>query len=153
MHLGQRCARERELGVQLQRPFVELLGDFPIVTEIAGAGRDELLRRLAGVVCAGAPLGGPGAPPEETASRYGGDVFAVLIPGVEPEVARVCAERIRAGVERLGPSTAVTVSASVAVSPEDGVTQQALIDAAERALRAAKGAGGNRVHGGGDPAA
>lgn len=72
---------------------------------------------------------------------------ALLLPQTERPRALETAERLRAGVERLElPGRArVTMTVSVALFPEHGGSEQALIQAGERALREAKAAGGNRV--------
>jgi diguanylate cyclase (GGDEF)-like protein len=84
------------------------------------------------------------------ASRYGGEEFALLLPGYDAERARGHAEAIRERVRalrvrhdghELGP---VTVSLGVASVPEHGVPG-GLLRAADLALRAAKRAGRDRV--------
>jgi diguanylate cyclase (GGDEF)-like protein/putative nucleotidyltransferase with HDIG domain len=81
--------------------------------------------------------------------RYGGDEFAILLPGAPLEVAREVARRLQAAVARLrspvrtDPETtmAVTVSAGVASAPVHGDTAQSLVAAADRALFAARRSG------------
>jgi diguanylate cyclase (GGDEF)-like protein len=47
----------------------------------------------------------------DTAARYGGEGFAVLLPGADPDAARVVAERVRQAVAALDLSDRpVTVS-------------------------------------------
>lgn len=99
---------------------------------------DHLLRRVARLL---APL--------ETAARYGGDRFAVLLAGVEREGALATAEQVRVDAEKVGHSAdspgSFTLSAGVATFPDQGEDEEALVDAAERALSQAKKAGGNRI--------
>ncbi|AKU25122.1 GGDEF domain-containing protein [Massilia sp. NR 4-1] len=91
--------------------------------------------------------------PGDLAARYGGEEIGVLLPNTDAEGARAVAERIRAAVEALQmphPGSrfqVVTVSAGVAaIKPQRGVDQPgALVEAADRALYAAKSAGRNRV--------
>jgi diguanylate cyclase (GGDEF)-like protein/putative nucleotidyltransferase with HDIG domain len=86
----------------------------------------------------------------DVVGRYGGDEFAILLPGAPLEVAREVARRLQAAVARLrspvrsDPETtmAVTVSAGVASSPAHAETAESLIAAADRALFAARRAGG-----------
>jgi len=85
--------------------------------------------------------------PLDIAARYGSNRFALLLPQTEQPRALETAERLRASAERLElPGRAhVTLSVSVALFPDHGTSEQALIQAGERALRDAKAAGGNRV--------
>jgi diguanylate cyclase (GGDEF)-like protein len=86
-------------------------------------------------------------------ARYGGEEIGILLPNTGIEGARAVVERIRAAVENLqmphggSPFGVVTLSAGVAtISPQRGVHQAAmLIEAADKALYAAKSAGRNQV--------
>ena len=107
-----------------------------------GAGDDvlrEVARRLQATLRA-----------TDLAARYGGEEFAVLLPETTLETAREAAERIRLAVgeapikTRRGPAN-VTLSAGVAVLDEQMQELKALLEAADAALYAAKGAGRNRV--------
>ena len=86
----------------------------------------------------------------DVCTRFGGEEFAVMMPGGTAESAGAIAERIRQRVEayqRSEPDLAdlrVTASIGVAVSPP-GVTASDLIERADRALYHAKKAGKNRV--------
>src|SRR6266550_2784399 len=83
----------------------------------------------------------------DTASRYGGDEFAVILPDTDARAARLVAERI---CDKVGASDApikVTVSgglADLSLAPR-GSSEAGLIAAADRALYLAKGRGGNCV--------
>lgn len=86
---------------------------------------------------------------EDVLARYGGEEFCVILRGISLEDAGVLAERIRAAVEvhvyRSG-STEIRATASLGVAEFDGEGEaSALIEAADSALYAAKGAGRNRV--------
>ena len=86
----------------------------------------------------------------DVCTRFGGEEFAVMMPGGTVESAGTIAERIRQRVDayqRSEPHLAglrVTASIGVAVSPP-GVTARDLIERADRALYHAKKAGKNRV--------
>jgi diguanylate cyclase (GGDEF)-like protein len=78
----------------------------------------------------------------DTAARYGGDEFAVVLPEAGPDMASRVVSRIR---ERLAAEVevpALSVSAGVAAFPEDGDTPEKLLAAADRALYGMKRHGG-----------
>ena len=87
----------------------------------------------------------------DSAYRYGGDEFAILLPERDFAAARGVAERVRQGVEGLkiplegGGNVAVTVSVGIAICPDDGASAQKLVAAADAALYEAKRGGRNRV--------
>ena len=91
--------------------------------------------------------------------RWGGDEFAILIPGSGASNATQSAERVRQQVERyrptadppLPPNVHVTVSIGGAVLTRDGSSQE-LVAAADRALYRAKESGKNCVRVGDDVA-
>ena len=88
----------------------------------------------------------------DTAARYGGDEFVVLLPETDPTGAFVLAEKIRIGVNELDlglPDDAVRPSLSVGVVsyPDDGGTADELMISADRAMYTSKRAGKNRVTG------
>ena len=79
-------------------------------------------------------------------ARYGGEEFAVLLPGVSAVEAFAIAETIRLKVEQWAEDPAVTtVSIGVAsMTPTAAVDWSNLIEAADRALYAAKANGRNQ---------
>jgi diguanylate cyclase (GGDEF)-like protein len=86
----------------------------------------------------------------DEASRFGGEEFALILPGTDEAGALRLAERVRDGVEKAqlvfeGARLSVTVSLGVGVWPSDGKDEETLLAAADRALYAAKQAGRNRV--------
>jgi len=84
----------------------------------------------------------------DIASRYGGDEFAVLLPGATETEALQVAERIRSEVES-GELTDATISVSLGVAtfPTDACDAENLMLMADRRLYAAKALGRNRVCG------
>jgi diguanylate cyclase (GGDEF)-like protein len=87
----------------------------------------------------------------DSAYRYGGEEFAVLLPERDFAAARGVAERVLQAVEGLeiplqgGGKVAVTVSVGIAICPDDGTSAQKLVAAADAALYEAKRGGRNRV--------
>ncbi|MEO5986171.1 MAG: GAF domain-containing protein [Candidatus Limnocylindria bacterium] len=79
--------------------------------------------------------------------RYGGDEFALILPGTSISEAEWVGERIRAavaGLTAVGPSP-VTITIGVAGTPDDATDRAGLIEAADVALFFGKRAGENRV--------
>jgi diguanylate cyclase (GGDEF)-like protein len=79
--------------------------------------------------------------------RYGGDEFALLLPGTDEETARQIAERVRLAIAAIRSSGAAPITASVGLgtSPRDAQSADALAAATDSALYLAKGYGGDRV--------
>jgi diguanylate cyclase (GGDEF)-like protein len=83
-------------------------------------------------------------------ARYGGEEFAVILPQIDAVSVMPIAERIRAGVEALPAppdGSTVTISIGAAIYPFDGLTADALFQAADERLYEAKKLGRNRVVG------
>lgn len=108
---------------------------------------DTCLKAVAGTVADAHRRAG------EVVARFGGEEFAVLLPGVSQENARAAAEDLRQRVQRLdlphpGSSVASVVTVSVGVAwvlPEGEGSVTDLLVAADRSLYRAKAAGRNRV--------
>ncbi|WP_461210328.1 GGDEF domain-containing protein [Desulfocurvus sp. DL9XJH121] len=86
----------------------------------------------------------------DSLARFGGDEFAVLLPGTQAEAARDIAERIRRRVETDILDTgeariACTVSIGCATHPGGLATPAQLIERADTALYEAKQRGRNRL--------
>lgn len=86
----------------------------------------------------------------DSVGRYGGEEFGVLLPRAEPEGVKRKAERLRATVEAETFSVGVenlrlTVSIGMGHFPRDGRTVSEVVEAADRALYAAKEGGRNRI--------
>ena len=86
------------------------------------------------------------------AARYGGEEFVLLLPDTSLAAALDIAERLRGSVaaleigHRFAPCGHVTVSIGVAaLTPTHGEGPQALLEAADTGLYAAKRNGRNRV--------
>jgi len=87
----------------------------------------------------------------DSLARYGGEEFAAILPGTTVEEAQVVAERLRESVAGLavetlpGRTCQLTVSVGIAFTGRDGVTPEAMLREADRALYEAKRGGRNQV--------
>jgi diguanylate cyclase (GGDEF)-like protein len=82
----------------------------------------------------------------DSIARTGGEEFTILLPGASEHEAYLVAERMRVTVERefSGDPVPLTFSFGVATYPEHGRSADAVIEAADQALYAAKALGRNR---------
>jgi len=105
---------------------------------------DRVLRGVGEVIAAGVRR-------IDTAARYGGDEFVVLLPETDPTGAFVLAEKIRLGVHELSidlPGVAhPSISIGVVSYPGDGKTADELMISADNAMYSSKRAGKDRVTG------
>ncbi len=87
----------------------------------------------------------------DIACRYGGDEFLLILPRASKEITAERAEEWRTGFESLGTiygekALQTTISLGVAVYPLDGITTEAVVQAADQAMYLAKKTlGRNRV--------
>jgi diguanylate cyclase (GGDEF)-like protein len=83
-------------------------------------------------------------------ARFGGEEFVCLLPRSQPAGLKIKAEQIRQRIANnsfvVGLETIqITISIGIAHFPQDGRTPQAIMEAADRALYAAKHAGRNCI--------
>jgi diguanylate cyclase (GGDEF)-like protein len=74
----------------------------------------------------------------DTAARYGGDEFAVVLPETGPEAAKLVAQRICDNIANDGMGPLLSVSIGVAVYPRDGERIEALLHTADVAMYSMK---------------
>jgi diguanylate cyclase len=74
----------------------------------------------------------------DTATRYGGDEFAIILPETTVAGARLVASRIRNRLATDSLQPALSTSIGVALYPQDGETMEALLRTADRELYAMK---------------
>ncbi len=106
---------------------------------------DEVLRALGAVIRTSIRT-------VDSAYRYGGDEFVVLLPETDIVGAFVVAEKIRGGAEEVGMAmsgheSVTSVSIGLVSHPEDGLSAEELITAADRAMYQAKRLGKNQISG------
>ena len=106
---------------------------------------DEVLRALGSVIRTSIRTA-------DSAYRYGGDEFVVLLPETDIVGAFVVAEKIRGGAEEVGmamtgPEPVTSVSIGLVSHPEDGLSAEELMSAADRAMYQAKRLGKNQISG------
>ena len=149
-HFDQRLNAEFKRAIREQTPIALVMIDVDYFKRfndhhghVAG---DACLQRVAEAV-----LGGQRRP-GDLAARFGGEEFAILLPGTDTDGALAVAEAVRAAIAGAGyehgasPLRSVTVSAGVyGCIPARGKQARSLIEAADRGLYQAKAEGRNRV--------
>jgi len=145
-----RLRDELERATRYELPLTLLMIDvdhFKLYNDTHGhpAG-DKVLRTLA-TVLAGSQLRST-----DTAFRFGGEEFTVIMPHTDPASALVSAERVRAAVEAAvfpdgsdQPLGRVTISIGYACFPTQAADARELVARADLALYEAKRLGRNRV--------
>src|SRR6185369_7865383 len=132
---------QRELGTAIASaegaPFALLMLDldaFKGFNDTCGHPAGDALLAAVGAAMRSATRAG------DALYRYGGDEFAVILPGASRVDAFEVVERIRRGVAAVPSPTGprVTISAGVACYPEDGATKDELVEAADQSLYLAK---------------
>ena len=136
-------ARAERLGGPTALVFADL-DDFKAVNDLHGHPAGDA------VICAFAELLRESVREIDTAGRFGGEEFVLLLPGTDAAGATNVAERVRAALAKRvivtpgGAAIRITASFGVATAPPLAEAA-ALISAADRALYGAKNAGKNRV--------
>jgi diguanylate cyclase (GGDEF)-like protein len=142
--IEEEIERARRYGLDLALLLADI-DDFKQINDSLGhlAG-DYLLRQIAEVLKRSVRV-------FDVCTRFGGEEFAILMPGSGPGNAMIVAERIRSRVEAasreegpLPPHLRITISLGLTVLAADASAQE-LLARADRALYRAKAAGKNCV--------
>jgi diguanylate cyclase (GGDEF)-like protein len=148
--LGKEVSRSNRCGRVLGLMFVDIDNFKSINGKLGHKHGDELLKGIADIL-RGESQGSDihfRLRKHDIAARHGGDEFVLMLPETTKGGTATTAERLRNCIEQydFGPGLpSVTVSIGLAALPVDGSERDVLIDAADRALRAAKNFGRNRV--------
>jgi diguanylate cyclase (GGDEF)-like protein len=147
--LKNRLALEHEIHVEVERTLRAenelsiVIGDLDhfkaVNDELGHRAGDEALVRIGQILHTRRRAG-------DSVARTGGEEFTILLPGASEHEAYLVAERLRATVERefADHPVPLTFSFGVATYPEHGRDADAVIEAADQALYAAKALGRNR---------
>jgi diguanylate cyclase (GGDEF)-like protein len=142
--IEEEIERARRHGLELALLMIDV-DDFKHANDTLGhVGGDYVLKHVAEIFKRSVRV-------FDVCTRYGGEEFAILMPGSSMDNALVVAERIRSRVESgsrdegpLPPYVRITVSLGLAVLGEE-TSSTDLIARADRALYRAKAEGKNRV--------
>jgi diguanylate cyclase (GGDEF)-like protein len=139
----QRAARAG--GRQFTILMLDLDGLKPVNDTFGHQTGDRLLRSLTEVLLRTVRQ-------TDTAGRYGGDEFAVLLPETSAEGASVVAEKLRREIESVAlrvndRSARTSVSIGLASYPDDAATATDLVAVADAAMYQAKRQGKNQIMG------
>jgi diguanylate cyclase (GGDEF)-like protein len=141
--LAAELTRSARLGGSVALVFADLDGFKGVNDEHGHPAGDDVLREFAHVLL-------DSVRDIDLAARWGGEEFAIILPGTDAAGAASLAERVRQLLSgrviltALGSPISLTVSLGVAVAPPaSGVDE--LVRAADSALYEAKRAGKNRV--------
>ena len=119
-----------------ERPFVVLLLDLDGLKKI-----NDALGHIVGsrALCRLADMLRLYSREMDTAARYGGDEFALILPETDLEAARLVAQRISKRLAEDGEEPKISVSIGTAIYPDDGETVNEILGAADRDLYREKG--------------
>jgi diguanylate cyclase (GGDEF)-like protein len=143
--LSEEMERARRQGTPLSVMLLDVDGLKQLNDRLGHATGDAVLRLIGGVLQRSVRL-------FDICCRYGGDEFAILMPGSGIESSAQIAERIRAGIEDCRPSTgpwddSIKVSASIGIAAATGdQAEEEVIARADHALYRAKREGKNRTN-------
>jgi diguanylate cyclase (GGDEF)-like protein len=143
MRLDEEIERSRRQSSPLALLMLDVDGLKQLNDQLGHPVGDHVLRTVADVLRRSVRL-------FDVCTRYGGDEFAILMPGAEAESSRQVADRIREGVEDFQSSIGASagrpmITASIGIATTAGTTAEELVARADEALYTAKRQGRNRV--------
>jgi diguanylate cyclase (GGDEF)-like protein len=144
IELGQRLMNRCAQG---GRPYALLLLDldrFKDINDCFGHGAGDV------ALCSVSQALRRHLRPDDQLGRYGGEEFAVILPGADATEAANVAERLRVAVAGLDPdwgpgAQPLTLSGGIAIARADQSDFSQLLVRADKALYRAKNAGRNRI--------
>src|SRR5487761_345779 len=134
---------ELERSGRTNRPFSILLMDLDKLKEINDRYGHQAGTRA---ICRVAEVLRQHCRAIDTAARYGGDEFSLLLPETSESAARRVASRIKQHLEASTEEPKLTASIGVATHPASGTSVQHLLESADQELYAQKAARGRKVH-------
>jgi len=141
--------REIQRAIRKQQPLSVIMADidgFKTINDTAGhVLGDKALVKVSSFLMKNIRA-------SDVACRFGGDEFCLILPDCTLEEGISRANTLRRAIESLDMARdegleGFTVSFGVSAMPEDGITREALLGAADSALYSSKRAGRNRVNG------
>jgi diguanylate cyclase (GGDEF)-like protein len=119
-----------------ERPFVMLMMDLDDLKKI-----NDAHGHLAGsrALCRLADMLRLYSREIDTAARYGGDEFVLILPETDAEAGRMVAQRVSKRLAEDGEEPKISVSIGMAICPDDGETVHEILAAADRDLYRDKG--------------
>ncbi len=139
--LDREIRRARRASTPVAVIMLDIDG-FQLFNDTFGGERGDALLRAMGELLRGSIRA------EDAVCRSRGGEFTVILPGSALSTAMDRAERIRKDVESItlaDVNQGITISAGVAMFPEDGGGTEGVLSAADTALHMAKGKGRNRI--------
>jgi diguanylate cyclase (GGDEF)-like protein len=134
---------ELERSGRTNRPFSVLLMDLDKLKEINDRFGHQTGTRA---ICRVADVLRQHCRAVDTAARYGGDEFSLLLPETGDVAARRVASRIKQHLEADIEEPKLTVSIGVATHPAGGASVQHLLECADQELYAQKASRGRKIH-------
>jgi diguanylate cyclase (GGDEF)-like protein len=137
--LQDEAAAATAVELRLGLVMMDLDGFKDVNDSLGHLAGDQLLREVASVMIR--------AVGDKNAYRYGGDEFAVLLPGSDHRTTMNIAESLRRAFQAIDHPTAGRVNASFGVAslPETASTPEELVYRADMAMYMAKSSGKDRV--------